>query len=190
MRKIIATTFATVDGFQNDPQIWSGEYFTAEAARYSAELLFGSDTMLMGRVTYDNMAQAWPSMSGDPFADKANSVRKYVVSSTLEKAEWNNTTIIKGDDLVPAVTKIKEEPGQDILIWGFGRLTDELLENGLLDEYHVWIHPVLIGKGEPMFRGGAEAKLELTKTTLLSSGIIILTYRPLPKAASEEAAEA
>ncbi|MBC6462232.1 dihydrofolate reductase family protein [Actinomadura sp. HBU206391] len=179
MRKIIATTYTTLDGFIDNPHLWSMKYSNEEAQAYAVDLLFGSDALLLGRVTYEGMAAAWPSMGGNPYADRANSMAKYVVSSTLEKAEWNNSTIIPGDDLVTEVTRLKQQPGQNILIWGCGRLTDTLMEHGLLDEYRIWVYPVILGKGERLFREGVEATLRHEDTTTFSTGVVVLTYRPV-----------
>ncbi|GAA2113732.1 dihydrofolate reductase family protein [Actinomadura alba] len=187
MRKIIASTYATLDGYIDNPHLWMMQYGTEEAQKYSFDLLMGSDAVLMGRVTYEGMAQAWPERGGDPFADKANSMAKYVVTSTLEKADWNNTTIIPGNDVVAAVTELKRQPGDDILIWGCGRLTDTLMEHGLLDEYRISVYPVIKGEGQRLFREGIEATLELTDTTVFGQGVV-LTYRPLSAGGDEDGA--
>ncbi|MFI6452685.1 dihydrofolate reductase family protein [Streptosporangium amethystogenes] len=178
MGKIITSTYATLDGFIDNPHLWSMQYANAESGEYALGLLFAADALLLGRATYDGMAQAWPSMSGNPYADRVNSVPKYVVSSTLEKAEWNNSTIIHGDDLVTEVAKLRERLAGNILIWGCGRLTDTLMEHGLLDEYRIWLYPVVRGQGERLFREGTEATLELTDTATFGSGVVVLTYRP------------
>ncbi len=179
MRKIIASTYATLDGFQDNPHLWSMSYSDAEAQSYALNLALSGDAILLGRVTYEGMAQAWPAMGGNPYADHVNSIAKYVVSSTLEKAdEWNNSTIIHGDDLVTEVGRLKRQPGKNILIWGCGRLTDTLMEHGLLDEYRIWIYPVIKGGGQRLFREGVEATLELTDSTIFSPGVALLTYRP------------
>jgi dihydrofolate reductase len=180
MRKIIASTYVTLDGFIDDPQLWTFQYSNDEIQTYAMDLVFGSDALLLPRVTYEGMAQAWPNMSGNPFADRVNSIPKYVVSSTLDKAEdWNNSTIIHGDDLFTEVTRLKQQPGENILMWGCGRLTDTLREHGLLDEYHLWIYPVVRGEGQRLFPEGSEATLELAETTTFSTGVVILTYRPV-----------
>ncbi|MGI5491523.1 dihydrofolate reductase family protein [Microtetraspora malaysiensis] len=184
MRKIIASTYSTFDGFIDNPHLWSMQYTNEQSMAYALDLVLGSDALLLGRETYDGMAQAWPAMGGNPYADQVNSMAKYVVSSTLEKAEWNNSTIIHGDDLVAEVTKLKEQPGENILIWGCGRLTDALMEHGLLDEYRIWICPVIRGGGQRLFREGTEATLELLDATTFDSGVVVLTYRPTSAADS------
>ncbi|MFC7640410.1 dihydrofolate reductase family protein [Streptosporangium lutulentum] len=127
MRKIIASTYATLDGYIDNPHLWSLDYWSDEAARFAKDQLFSCDGLLMGRVTYEGFAASWPERTGDPFSDRINSMSKYVVTSTLEKADWNNTTVIPGDDLVKRVTELKEQPGQDILMYGIGNLTDGLM---------------------------------------------------------------
>nr|BFE84523.1 dihydrofolate reductase family protein [Planobispora longispora] len=150
MRKIICSTYATLDGFIDDPHLWSMQYNSEDAMAYALNLALGADALLLGRVTYEGMAQAWPHMGGNPYADHVNSIAKYAVSSTLDKpADWNNSSIIPGDDLIAEVTRLKQQPGKDILIWGCGRLTDDLAKHGLLDEYRIWIYPVIKGGGSP-----------------------------------------
>ena len=182
MRKIIASTYTTLDGYIDNPHLWSMQYMNEEAQAYGMELTLGADALLLGRVTYEGMAQAWPAMGGNPYADHVNSMAKYAVSSTLEPSAltaWDNSTLIPGDDLVTEVTKLKEQPGKNILIWGCGRLTDALMEHGLLDEYRLWVCPVIRGEGERLFRNGVTATLELAETTPFASGSVVLTYRPV-----------
>jgi dihydrofolate reductase len=179
MRKIIASTYTTLDGFIDDPHLWSMEYNSEDAMAYALNLTLGCDALLLGRVTYEGMAQAWPAMGGNPYADHVNSIAKYVVSSTLEKpAAWDNSHIIAGDELVEAVTALKSEDGRDILIWGNGRLTDDLAKHGLLEEYKVWICPVIKGGGEALFRPESVGTVELLDSTTFTSGVVVLTYRP------------
>ena len=185
MRKIIAMTHTTVDGYIDNPHLWSMRYSNEEMQGYVMDLTLGCDTLLLGRVTYVGMAQAWPGMS-NPYADHVNGLTKYVVSSTLEKAEWENSTIIHGDDLVTRVTELKRRPGGNIMIWGCGRLTDALLENGLLDEYRLLVSPVVLGQGQRLFRGeDVKATLELVDNTTFGSGLIALAYRPVNAAGSQ-----
>ncbi|WP_214107851.1 dihydrofolate reductase family protein [Acrocarpospora catenulata] len=179
MRKIIASTYATLDGFIDNPQLWSLNYWNEEAGVFARDQLFASDILLMGRVTYDGFAAAWPGRAdADEFAHRINTMEKYVVSSTLEKAEWQNTSIIPRQDLIPEVTRLKEQPGGDILIYGCGRLTDALREHGLLDEYRIWVHPVVVGEGQRLFTEGTKATFQLVSTEVLATGVAILSYRP------------
>ncbi|MEU8204683.1 dihydrofolate reductase family protein [Streptosporangium sp. NPDC049046] len=179
MRKIIAMTHTTVDGYIDNPHLWSMPYSNEESMAYALNLTLGCDTLLLGRVTYVGMAQAWPGMS-NPYADHVNGTEKYVVSSTLEKAEWANSTIVHGDDLIATVTELKKRAGGNIMIWGCGRLTDALMENGLLDEYRLLVSPVILGKGQRLFRGeDVTATLELVDSTTFDTGLVALAYRPV-----------
>jgi dihydrofolate reductase len=181
MRRIIASTYTTLDGFIDNPHLWSMQYNSPDAMKYALDLTLGCDALLLGRVTYDGMAQAWPDMGGNPYADHVNSISKYAVTSTLEKpADWANSRLIRGDELIPAVTALKSQPGRDILIWGCGRLTDDLAAHGLLDEYRIWIYPVLKGEGEPLFRSQSVTAIEHTGTTVFESGVVVHNYRPIP----------
>ncbi|GGM74257.1 dihydrofolate reductase family protein [Dactylosporangium sucinum] len=178
MRKVIASTYTTLDGFIDNPHLWSMQYNSPDAMKYALELTLGCDALLLGRVTYQGMAEAWPNMGGNPYADHVNSITKYAVSSTLDKpADWNNSTIIPADELVATVTELKSRPGKDILIWGCGRLTDDLVAHGLLDEYRIWVYPVLKGDGQPLFRPESAGPVEHVETTTFTSGVIVLTYR-------------
>ncbi|GIF70747.1 dihydrofolate reductase family protein [Asanoa siamensis] len=188
MRRIIASTYATLDGFIDNPHLWSMRHNSPDAMAYALDLALGCDALLLGRVTYEGMAQAWPAMGGNPYADHVNSIAKYAVSSTLrEPAAWNNSAIIPGDQVHKAVTDLKHQPGKDILIWGNGRLTDDLAAHGLLDEYRVWIYPVLKGSGEPLFRPESVTALAHVGTTTFASGVVVLTYRPGSAADADEA---
>ncbi|REE95843.1 dihydrofolate reductase family protein [Thermomonospora umbrina] len=192
MRKIISSTYISLDGVIDKPHLWSMQYFNDEAARFANDQLFSCDALIMGRRTYDAFAQAWPSMeeSAGEFGVRMNTMPKYAVSTTLEKADWKNTTVIS-DDVVARVTALKEEPGQDILQYGFGDLSRTLVEHGLLDELRLWIHPVIVGTGDPaemLTKDGFGTKLELAGTEVFSTGVIIATYRPTAAAEQGEGA--
>ena len=125
------------------------------------------------------MAAAWMARSGDPFSDRINSMAKYVVSSTLTDPQWANTTVIAGDPIA-AIRRLKAQPGQDLVQYGFGQLSYALLEHGLLDELRLWVHPLFAGRASTedlMFRPAAAAQLELADTLVLNTGTVILTYR-------------
>ncbi|GGM37697.1 dihydrofolate reductase family protein [Dactylosporangium sucinum] len=187
MRKIIASTYSTLDGYIDNPHLWSMQYTSEQVQTYALKLLLSSDALLLGRTTFEGMAQAWPNMGGNPYADRVNSIPKYVVSSTLDKAEgWNNSSVIHGDDLATEVAKLKQEPGSNILIWGCGQLTDDLAAHGLLDEYRIWFYPVIKGSGEPLFRPESSVAIEHLDTTTFESGIVVLTYRPTTATAGQE----
>ncbi|WP_067975625.1 dihydrofolate reductase family protein [Nocardiopsis trehalosi] len=180
MRKIIVSTYSTLDGYIDDPQDWSMSYTAEEAQKYSLDLTLSCGAMLLGRVTYEAMAQAWPHMGGNPFGDHVNSLPKYVVASQpVDTSAWGPATVIAGDELVERVTELKAAEGGDILIWGNGRLTDALAAAGLLDEYRVWLIPVVKGGGsETLFRPESKATLELLDTTVFATGAVVHTYRP------------
>ncbi|GAA3372412.1 dihydrofolate reductase family protein [Streptomyces sannanensis] len=181
MRKIVNATYMTLDGDIANMQDWHFDYFGEEAAKAAGAQLFGSDALIMGRRTYDGFSEAWSARAGaDAFADRMNGIEKYVVSSTLQHPTWTNTSVISGD-VVAQVRKLKEQPGGDILQYGFGPVTRLLLDNGLLDELRIWLHPVLSGKAEPselLYRDGIRTGFTLTGTEVHSTGLIILSYAP------------
>ena len=136
MRKIINAAFVSLDGVTEDPQSWA--VFDSDAGDEAAQTLQALDGMLMGRSTYEYFADVMPEQTG-PYADAINAIRKYVFSSTLENAHWNNSTIIRSD-VVTAVTKLKEQDGRDLIMYGYGRLNRTLLENHLVDEIRFSVH--------------------------------------------------
>ncbi|HLJ58365.1 MAG TPA: dihydrofolate reductase family protein [bacterium] len=141
MRKIIESTLVTLDGVIEDPAGWVGRYLDDGFQKGAFERLLESDGMLLGRRTYEMLARDWAGQPGD-FADRINSVRKYVFSSTLHEAAWNNSTIMKGDvDVVDLVSKLKREAGTDLAIYGHGLLAQTLLQHGLLDEVRLSSFP-------------------------------------------------
>jgi dihydrofolate reductase len=127
MRRIIASTYTTLDGYIDSPHEWSLQYNDPGALQYALDLTLGADALLLGRATYEGMAQAWPHMGGNPYADHVNGMDKYVVASEpVDTRGWGPTTVVPGDDLLSAVKQLKGFVGSDILIWGNGRLTDAL----------------------------------------------------------------
>lgn len=190
MRKVIASEYVTLDGVMEDPGGaegfkyggWSFQFWSEEAGKYKYDELFASDALLLGRITYQGFAAAWPTMEGTgDFGERMNSLPKYVVSTTLEKAEWNNSTIIKAN-VVEEVSKLKAMPGQDILIGGSGVLVHTLTQHNLIDEYRLMVYPVVLGSGKRFFKEGTDLlKLQLAETKTFSSGVIVLTYHPVRK---------
>ncbi|TDE36824.1 dihydrofolate reductase family protein [Actinomadura sp. 6K520] len=184
MRRIINSTFVTIDGVIQDPQDWPSLDATDDTAAQT-EVLAGCDGVLLGRHTYDSFASVWQGRSGDPYTDKMKAVSKYVVSTTMDKADWENTTVIGGD--VPAeIARLKDGPGGDILQYGFGRLSHTLMEHGLLDELRLWVHPFFFGKAGGdglLFRAGTRAMFEVNETKTYASGVVLLSYRLKPEAA-------
>ncbi|HMG43061.1 MAG TPA: dihydrofolate reductase family protein [Acidimicrobiales bacterium] len=178
MSKIVNSTFVSLDGVINHMERWHFDYVDAETDALALEQVRASDALLMGRHTYEVYAGAWPGLDGE-VADRINAMTKYVASTTLQSADWDNTTILDGD-LIAAVTKLKEDPGQDILMHGYGPVAKALVRHGLLDELVLWVHPVLAGIGtadDVLLTQDLTAKLELLDTRPLASGIVVLSYR-------------
>ena len=158
MRKVISFTHATLDGYIDDPHEWAFQYSDEELQDYGLKMTLAADALLLGRITYEGMAQAWPTRGGNPFADHVNSITKYVVASQpVDTTAWDPTVVIAGPDLLDEVSRLKQAEGGDILIWGTGQLTDALAAAGLLDEYRICTSPVIKGGGEPLFRPPAPA---------------------------------
>jgi dihydrofolate reductase len=176
MRKLVESTFVTLDGVISEPQNWSPPYWDEEHAGYANKLLFDADALLLGRATYESFAEAWPARSGDDYTDRINNMPKHVASRTLSDAKWN-ATIIQGD-VAEAVADLKQAPGENILKFGTGELDRTLLANGLLDELHFWVFPVLAGGGQRLIDGIETTHLKLVETTRFGSGIVVLTYSP------------
>jgi dihydrofolate reductase len=180
MRKLINSTYLTLDGVIENP-MWTMPYFDEEAAEVATELTTGADALIMGRATYDGFSQAWPNMDeNDPTTGAAffNNVKKYVASTTLTDPSWKNTEVLEGD-LVEAVTKLKAQDGKDIVQYGYGAVTTQLLNAGLVDEVKFWIHPVI--EGTPSFTSvlsDAKTTFELIDTRVFKNGVIVATYRP------------
>ena len=175
MRKLKLAMYVSLDGVVENPA-WTAPFWNDELSDLQAEYLYASDALLLGRVTYQGFAASWPAMeeSTGEFGKKMNSMPKFVASRTLEQAEWN-ASIIKGD-VATEVTKLKEQPGGDLLIYGSGDLVDELTRHGLIDEYRLMVHPVIVGSGKRLFSESTETTLRLTDTTSTGTGVVVLTY--------------
>lgn len=175
MRKIIAAEYVSLDGVMENPA-WTGPYFNPEISQAQNELLFASEALLLGRVTYESMSQAWLSRSGaDAFTDRINSLPKYVVSATLTEPTWN-ASFLKGD-FMEEIRQLKAQPGQNLLVYGSADLLNALHQCGLVDEYHLIVAPVTVGQGKRLFaEGGERGKLQLLNTRPTSTGMVILTY--------------
>jgi dihydrofolate reductase len=180
VRTIINSTYITLDGVIQNPQDWpSMGGFSDEGTQIQTELLERCDAVLLGRHTYDGFAPAWSSRSGDPISDRMNAIPKYVVSTTLTDPQWHNTTIIDHDP-IDTIRDLKQQPGADIVQYGFGPLSHALMAAGLLDELRLWVHPFFVGTGtasDVLYRAGSSGTFDLTDSTSLDSGIAILTYR-------------
>jgi len=218
MRKLIVSEFVSLDGVmqapggaEEDPRGgfkhggWSLQFWNEEAMAYKSDELSATDAILIGRVTYEIFAGAWPTMidddvvnlikdgggdsesikaaapEGNPFADRMNSLPKYVASRTLDKVEWNNSTLIKGN-LAEKIGKLKEQPGQDIVVHGSGDLVQSLIREGLVDEYRLMVFPIVLGSGKRIFQESSDTKgLKLVDAKPFKTGVVVLTYEPAPK---------
>ncbi len=182
MRKVVVSEYVTLDGVMEGPDKWSFQFWTDEGARFKFDELFACDAILLGRVTYQGFAAAWPSMKDDEgFSDRMNNIPKFVVSTTLEKAEWNNSTLIKGN-IAEEVARLKQQPGLDIVVAGSADLVQLLMQHDLIDEYRLMVHPVVVGGGKRLFSATSDkAELKLVDSKTFSSGVVILTYQPVKK---------
>ena len=182
MRKIVASEWVTLDGvFDADTmEQWFIPYHSEDRGDYIKAGILACDALLLGRATYEMLAPYWSALRNNEMgiADKLNSVSKYVASSTLKKAEWNNSTIIK-ESVAEEITKLKQQPGQDILIFGSATLVQSLMEADLIDEYRFLVHPLIMGSGKRFFKDGMHTtNLKLVKTKTLGLGVILLCYQP------------
>ena len=171
MGKLTATSFITLDNVVQDPHLWSGAYQSDDTGLLNDAVLRESDAMVLGKTTYEGFAAAWPSRSGDPFSDKFNSMPKYVVSTTLETADWNNSTILSEDPFA-RIRELKAE--QNLLTWGSPSLVQRMLREGLVDELVLLYSPIVLGEGKRLFGEGARLDLEVTETTRLGGGMLAL----------------
>jgi dihydrofolate reductase len=182
MRKLVVSEWVTLDGvFDADTMDqWWIPYDSVERQEYIKEGILGCDAMLYGHTTYEMLAPYWSAQNNDENgpATRLNSVRKYVVSTTLKKAAWNNSTIFN-ENVVEEITRLKQQPGQEILITGSATLVQTLIEADLIDEYRFLVQPIIMGSGKHFFKDGMHTtRLKLVKTKTLSLGVIALTYQP------------
>ena len=187
MRNINAWLFMTLDGVIEAPEKWviaDDDMFAAMQADYA-----DSDALLLGRRTYETFAASWPERGSEvPNADWMNSTRKYVASTTLQKPEWNNSTVIKGD-VAEAVSRLKHEDGKNIMVNGSGVLIRSLISNHLLDELRLFVHPVVVGTGIRLFDADSQAVgLALVGSQPYVNGVMSLTYKPMGAADTGSAA--
>ncbi|MEP6731290.1 MAG: dihydrofolate reductase family protein [bacterium] len=178
MRKVVASLFQTLDGVIEAPQDWSFAFWNDEISKYKNDELFTSDALLLGRVTYELFASAWPSRTDDTgFADRINNLRKYVVSTTLERVEWNNSHLLKGN-IAKDVELLKQQQGQDILIGGSASLVQTLLDHDLVDEIRLLVYPVVLGRGKRLFGEKNKATLKRLDTKAFGD-VVAVTYAPV-----------
>jgi dihydrofolate reductase len=177
MRKIVAGLFMSLDSVVEAPDTWTGPYFTDEVGQVVGSLIAGGDTLLLGRVTYQEFAEAFGGQTGG-MADTMNTFPKVVVSTTLDRAEWQNSTLIK-DNVAEEITTLKQQPGRNINMSGSGTLVTWLLRQGLLDELHLLVFPLVVGHGKRLFENhGDRVALTLAASKAFSNGVLHLTYQP------------
>lgn len=189
MRKLIVSMNVTLDGFMSGPNCeldWHFQSWNTEMADVLHDQLLMADTILLGSTTYKAMARFWPLKATDlsfargdiAFANMMNNYKKMVFSRTLKKPTWNNSELVNGDPR-EEIVKLKGTPGKDMIIYGSGKIVDAIAGSGVIDEYQLWVHPVLLGEGKPLFTNLIQRlQFTLFKTKTFSSGVIILYYHP------------
>jgi len=190
MGRIVVTEFVSLDGVMEDPGgsehskhgAWTFKFNRGEEGnKFKVDEVQNAEAQLLGRVTYEGFAEAWPTRTGDPFSDKFNSMPKYVVSSKLKKADWNNSTILKGD-VVEEVSKLKEKVRGDILVSGSAKLVQTLIANDLVDQLNLMVFPVILGSGKRLFGETKDLKtLQLAESKTVGDGVAIMIYKPANK---------
>jgi len=181
VRKVIVSEFVSLDGVMENPA-WTFQFGSKEQEQFKFDELFGCDALLLGRVTYQGFAEAWPKMEEQTgvYGERMNSMPKYVASRTLTEMEWN-ANLIRGD-LLEEVNRLKGEPGQDILVFGSCELVHTLTELDLVDEYRLMVFPIVLGSGKRVFKDGSEQKiLKLVESKRFASGVVVLSYEPASK---------
>jgi dihydrofolate reductase len=186
MRRVVAAEYLSLDGVSEDPGAageyehrgWTIPYWNDDIAKWQTDQLFASDALLLGRVTWQEFVDSWPLRSGDPFTDRMNSLPKYVASTTLkEPLEWNSTLLT--GEIADAVAKRKEQPGEDILVYGSGALVNTLMPRNLIDEYRFMIYPLVLGTGKRFFRDDNDkSTLALKRAETASTGVTMLVCEP------------
>lgn len=186
MRKLVVSAWVSLDGVfdANTMGEWFSPFDSVARQEYIREGILACDAILLGRTTYEMLASFWPQQKNDDMgpASKLNSVPKYVVSSTLEKADWTNSTIIK-KNVAAEIVKLKQQAGREIQIEGSATLVQSLMETELIDEYRFLVHPIIMGSGKRFFKDGMHtAGLKLVKTQTLDKGLVVLCYQSVGKA--------
>jgi dihydrofolate reductase len=177
MRNIIVTEFLSLDGVMENP-MWTLKYWNDEIAAFKGEETSAGEPLLLGRVTYEGFAAAWPQRTDEASGGiYFNGTRKYVVSTTLDKVEWNNSTLIK-ENIVAEIAKLKQEDGPDIVVHGSGKLVQTLIQHDLVDRFRLLVYPVVLGKGQRLFEEGTTATLRLLESRAFSAGVTALIYEP------------
>jgi dihydrofolate reductase len=181
--RVVVTEYLSLDGVIEDPE-WIGPYFSDDFNQVKFDELMSGDALLMGRKTYEYFRPAWVSATAEDdspgqegFADRIHDLPKYVVSSTLDKSDWNNVRFIHAN-IVEEVSKLKQQPGQNILVAGSAELIQTLIEHDLVDEYRFLVYPVVVGSGKKLFQSGQNLSLKLVEATPLSTGVVLMVYQP------------
>jgi len=176
MRKIVAGLFISLDGVVETANEWMGPWFNEELGQTIGSLMGAQDAMLLGRVTYQQFAAHWPQQTGE-MADTMNGTAKYVVSGTLQSADWQNSTLIPAASAFAEIAELKQQPGKNIGMTGSGTLVSSLLREGLLDELHLLVFPLVAGPGKRLFTGsGDKLPLKLLDSETFKSGVVHSTY--------------
>lgn len=186
MRKIIVSVYTTLDGVMEAPEKWAGQFWNEEHGKYARDLLFASDALLMGRETYEVFAASWPFRTAADdgpgavgFVERINNLAKFVASTTLkEPLEWHNSHLLT-EPIAEAVATLKQQPGQNIVMYGAGPLAHTLIQHSLIDELRVWVHPLVWGNGVRLFSNASDVPVfRLVETRTFSSGVVVLSYQP------------
>ena len=177
MRRIIVSMFVTLDGVMETPEKWVPPFATKAIDTLEFDETREAGTLLIGKRTYQIFAESWPSRTGE-LAERMNGPPKYVVSTTAEKLQWNNSHQITGD-VGETIAKLKYQPGQNILVVGSGALVQTLMHQNLIDEYRLLVYPIVLGKGKRLFHNGTPARLKLSETRAFDTGVVLLRYEPL-----------
>lgn len=179
-RKLTAGLFISLDGVTESPEQWQFDHFDEDMMAGLGMQLAGEDTILLGRVTYQEWSAYWPNSTDEPYASHINNIPKIVVSTTLDQVswgQWDNVTLIKGN-LADELARLKQQPGKNVTVAGSTTLTRSLLQADLLDELTLMVHPVIVGRGQRLFNGGGDLKrLQLVYSKPTRTGVMILTYR-------------
>jgi dihydrofolate reductase len=184
MRKVVAGLFISLDSVIQSPNQWQFDNFDNEMMAAMEAHIDKEDTILLGRVTYQEWAAYWPNSTDEPYASHINNTSKYVVSTTLNQVEWKNSTLIRGN-MSEEIEKLKRQSGKNIGVAGSPTLVESLRHQDLLDELTLMVHPVVVGNGKRLFKEGRELKrLRLVDSQMTSTGVVLLTYQPLSQAGS------
>jgi dihydrofolate reductase len=186
MGRLVVSEFVSLDGVMEDPGGaeqyehggWTMAYGSEELYRVKYDELFAADAMLLGRVTYEGFARAWPTMEGTgDFGERMNGIHKYVVSGTLKQLDWNNSTLLEGD-VAEGVAKLKQQYERDILVGGSATLVQALTRHNLVDEYTLLVYPIVLGSGKRLFANAGKRPLRLVESRPVGSGVLLLRYEP------------